>query len=170
MFPTIINIQSSDWITDRGWSCSCVCVCAHTACSPACGGPCGLEWSDCISGRAHYSACTLPNTLNIYHTEAERCCKCGVLVTISSKHPPNEVQMWFPNGTEVRNSRMHTRTHARTQNNCGLFMSCLVLIITRWESKAIADRLTRWICFNLPWVIGLQFSLLTFLAQKSTIC
>lgn len=148
-------------MTDRGWFCLCVCVCAHTMCSPACGGPCRLEWFDCVSGRAYYSACTQPNTLNIYHTGAERCCKCGVLVTISCKHLPNKVQMWFQNGTEVQNTRMRAHMHA-LKIHCGLFVLCLLLIITRWEGKAIADKLTIWICFNLPWVIGLQFSLLTF--------
>lgn len=149
---------------DRGWSCLCMYVCARAVvCSAACDGLYRLEWFDCISGTAFYSARTQSNTLNIYHCGAERCCEFGVLVAIVSKQLPNKVQMWFQNGTEVQDT--HTRAHAYMHTHkicCGLFTLCLVLIITRWEGKAIADRLTIWNCFNLPWVIGFQFSLLPF--------
>lgn len=135
----------TEWETEGDPVSVCVHVCTGV-CSPAFDVLYRVEQFDCISGTAFYSVCTESNILNIYHSGAQQCCEFGVLVIVVSKQLTNKVQMCFQNGTEVQDTHMHT---CILKIFCRLFTLCLVLIITTGKGKAIADRWTIWICFNL---------------------
>lgn len=155
---------------DRGWSRLCVCVCVFAqACSPACDDLYRLEWFNCISGTAFYSACTQSNTLNIYHCGAEWCCEFGVLVTIVSKQLPNKVQMWFQNGTEAQDTHTRTCTHAYTQNTLWVIYVMPGIDYYQMRGESNSWQINHMDHFNLP---TYRFVILhpPFLAQKPMIC